>query len=362
MTQLVYFNEFEPFAAQWIRNLHPDSTVDERDIRQVDAASLTGFRRCHFFAGIAGWEYALSLAGWPAWRPAWTGSCPCQPLSSAGRRQGEKDERHLWPEFYRLIGEHRPGTVFGEQVGGDDGLEWLDGVSLDLEELGYAVAAADLCAAGQAAPHPRQRLFWVAYAGCSVVQRQCRSSEAPGANESAPREASERERCWIDTVDRRPVNRLGLANGAGSQPRRQAEPGTRHGAAALATSGDGGLGDAWRNGVEARQATVASKSRAREGRTGSLELPSAWSDYRIVQRRNRTGGFDYCRVSAQPGDEPVAYGIPRDLGRRFPELRSVARDARANRVGRLRGYGNAIVPQVAAQFVRAFLEATEPTP
>jgi DNA (cytosine-5)-methyltransferase 1 len=62
------------------------------------------------------------------------------------------------------------------------------------------------------------------------------------------------------------------------------------------------------------------------------------------------------RISAEPGDEPLAAGISRDLGSRFPELRGVAKDARSNRVGRLRGYGNAIVPKVAAVFVKSVME------
>lgn len=180
---MIYFNEFDSFAAQWLRNLWPDATVDERDIRDVQATGLSGFRRSHFFGGIGGWEYALELAGWPADREVWTGSCPCQPLSCAGRRGGEKDERHLWPEFYRLISECRPATVFGEQVSSPDGLEWLDGISLDLEELGYAVAASDLPAAGVGAPHVRQRFFWVAdseSAGGRPNAGAVRSGEAAG--------------------------------------------------------------------------------------------------------------------------------------------------------------------------------------
>lgn len=108
------------------------------------------------------WSYALRLAGWPDDRPVWTGSCPCQPFSSAGKGVGFADERHLWPEFFRLIHECRPATVFGEQVASKDGLAWLDNVQFDLESAGYACGALDTCAAGVGAPHIRQRLYWVA--------------------------------------------------------------------------------------------------------------------------------------------------------------------------------------------------------
>ena len=138
-----YYNEWEPYPAQWLRNLiragHiPDGTVDERDIREVAGDDLKGFGQCHFFAGIGGWAYAARLAGIPDDEPIWTGSCPCQPFSSAGQRKGHADERHLWPAFQSLIAECRPAKIFGEQVASKDGREWLAGVRADLENLGYA--------------------------------------------------------------------------------------------------------------------------------------------------------------------------------------------------------------------------------
>ena len=161
-----YYNEIDPYAAQWLRNLIAnkliaDGDVDERSIRDVAAADLCGYTQCHFFAGIAGWSHALRLAGWPDDRPVWTGSCPCQPFSAAGKGAGFADERHLWPEFHRLIAECRPPVVFGEQVASKDGLGWLDTVHADMEASGYAIGAADLCAAGIGAPHIRQRLWFV---------------------------------------------------------------------------------------------------------------------------------------------------------------------------------------------------------
>src|SRR5690606_22048062 len=114
---------------------------------------------------IGGWSEALRLAEWSSARPCWTGSCPCQPISGAGKRAGENDERHLWPEFYRLVSECRPGCIFGEQVASTDGLEWLDGISLDLEELGYAIGPSDLPAASVNSPMPRQRIWFAASLG-----------------------------------------------------------------------------------------------------------------------------------------------------------------------------------------------------
>ncbi len=160
-----YYNEHDPKAAAWLRelmkqNLIPSGEVDERSIADVRPSDLTDFTSCHFFAGIGGWPLTMRLAGWPDNRPVWTGSCPCQPFSSAGKGLGEKDPRHLWPEFLRLITACAPATVFGEQVASAAGRVWLAGVRTDLEALAYEVGAADLCAAGIGAPHIRQRIFW----------------------------------------------------------------------------------------------------------------------------------------------------------------------------------------------------------
>jgi site-specific DNA-cytosine methylase len=162
-----YYNEHDAFAAAWLRELIKaglisDGEVDERDIQQVEPGDLRGFTQCHFFAGIGVWSYALRNAGWPDDLAVWTGSCPCQGFSASGKRGGFSDQRHLWPAWFRLIAECRPDTVFGEQVASKDGLAWFDVVSADLEGAGYAVGAADTCAAGFGAPHIRSRLYFVA--------------------------------------------------------------------------------------------------------------------------------------------------------------------------------------------------------
>lgn len=161
-----YYNEFDPKAAAWLRELIKqghiaDGVVDERSIEDVTPNELAGFTQCHFFAGIGVWSYALRRAGWSDNRPVWTGSCPCQPFSAAGKGAGFADERHLWPAFHHLISQCRPPIVLGEQVASKDGLVWLDLVQSDLEATGYASGAVDLCAAGVGAPHIRQRLWWV---------------------------------------------------------------------------------------------------------------------------------------------------------------------------------------------------------
>jgi DNA (cytosine-5)-methyltransferase 1 len=155
-----YYNENDSFAAEWLRQLEKakciaPGEIDERSILDVHPEDI-GEGQAHFFAGIGGWSYALRLAGWPDDVPVWTGSCPCQPFSVAGKKKGVNDERHLWPVWYKLIRECRPSIVFGEQVASKAGRVWFASVRSDLEALGYAVGAADLCAAGVGAPHIRQ--------------------------------------------------------------------------------------------------------------------------------------------------------------------------------------------------------------
>jgi DNA (cytosine-5)-methyltransferase 1 len=160
-----YYNEHDIFASAWLGELMKDGLIapgeiDTRSIEDVRPDDLRGFAQCHFFAGIGVWSAALRRAGWADDRPIWTGSCPCQPFSAAGKGGGFADERHLWPAFFHLIEQCGPAVVCGEQVASKDGLGWLDLVQTDLERAGYAFGAVDTCAAGFGAPHIRQRLYW----------------------------------------------------------------------------------------------------------------------------------------------------------------------------------------------------------
>ena len=250
MAPLAYYNENDPFAAAWLRELIKarliaDGEVDERDIQDVRTEDVRGFVQCHFFAGIGGWSYALRLAGWADNRPVWTGSCPCQPFSQAGRGNATADSRHLWPTWFRLIAKSKPLTVFGEQVASADGIAWFDTVSADMERADYAIGAFDLPACSIGAPHARPRLFFVADGSWSDAD--------------------------VRVEDRRTVVRQ--------------------------------MGREWH------------PSHARETPDTQAGL---WA--------------------AESKPEPVAYGLP-------------------NRMGHSNGYGNAIVPQVAAEVIKAYMES-----
>lgn len=162
----VYYNEFDKKKCAALSQLMKDGyiskgEIDDRSIRDVQPADLKEFEQCHFFAGIGLWAYALQCAGWGD-RPVWTGSCPCQSYSVAGRRKGKADDRHLWPEWLRLIVERKPATIFGEQVSAAISYGWLDDVYQGLETLNYSVGSAVLPACSIGAPHRRDRLWFVA--------------------------------------------------------------------------------------------------------------------------------------------------------------------------------------------------------
>ena len=162
-----YYNEIDPYAAQWLRNLIQEGLiakgdVDERSISDVKPNEITGYTQCHFFAGIGIWSLALRNAGWPDDKPVWTGSCPCQPFSSAGAGKGFDDERHLWPDFHWLIQQCQPEVVFGEQVARGGGLEWIDLVQTEMEASGYEFGASILSSGGFGAAQIRERFFFCA--------------------------------------------------------------------------------------------------------------------------------------------------------------------------------------------------------
>lgn len=165
MVTVAYYNENDPFAAAWLRKLISagliaPGDVDERSIEDVRPDDLRGYAQCHFFAGIGGWSYALRLAGWPDDRPVWTGSCPCQPHSSAAR--GRNVAADLWPQWFRLIAACRPRDIFGEQV--DEARAWLDGVCADVEGLAYTLRAAILPAYCVGEDHARERIYFACHA------------------------------------------------------------------------------------------------------------------------------------------------------------------------------------------------------
>lgn len=309
-----YYNEWDKSAAAWLRELikrgHiPFGVVDERSITEVKPEDLDGFTQCHFFAGIGGWPLALRIAGVSEDTPLWTGSPPCQPFSAAGKQLGQFDPRHLAPVFLGLISECHPPVLFGEQVAPAIAKSWMCDLQAHLEGEDYAVGFAVLPACSVGAPHKRERLFFGAY------QLAYTDSE---------RLQRERRDCYPQGREGQNIRQAGLLNGTGAKTDE------------LAYSSQCGWGKEREN---TRGGAIGDSEEGRTSRRGASGGDNTtnshhgfWTDADWLGCRD--GKFR----PVEPGTFPLANGIPA-------------------RVGRLRGYGNAIVPQVAAEFIKAFMEA-----
>ena len=312
----IYYNDIDPHSARWLRGLIasgriPPGDVDERSIADVDAKALKGYRTVHLFAGIGGWPYAIGLAGWPSDRPVWTGSCPCPPFSSAGKGQ-------VCP-------------VCAQAEGG--------GV-------------------GEAVPHPRKtgvfvccwcehewyadgRHLWPEY--LRLVE-ECRPPTIFGEQV-----ASADGRAWLAGV-RATLEALGYgvgaadlcAAGVGAPHIRQrlwwvAEAsgkkcnGATERTQIISGLGDNGatsgLGDAYKPGSQGRVG-VPKRAGERASRETGMGF---WDAFDLLPC------LDGVSRRVEPGTFPLAHGVP-------------------GRVGLLRGYGNAIVPELAAEFIAAYME------
>ena len=374
-----YYNEIDPYAAEWLRNLIKaghiaDGVVDDRSISDVRPEELFEFTQCHFFAGIGIWSRALRGAGWADDQPVWTGSCPCQPFSGAGKRAGVSDERHLWPHWNHLIQECRPSTIFGEQVASKDGLGWLDLVQTDMEAKDYAFGAFDLCAASFGAPHIRQRLWFVAdtdHAGSQGWIPRGTDQERETQHGHVGRDGSTGfGLADTKSVGSRELRHLGekegRGSGGGTQPNGNiAVDGLgdtdlhdgRHGDSALTSDGQArvehgsasttdGLADTASSGRQHEPSIqptgVQSEEAGNEACGSELSGHSASSDGPDKTNGHwRDADWIFCRDGkwrpVEPESCPLADGAP-------------------SRVGRLRAYGNGIVPQVAQGLIESYME------
>lgn len=328
-----YYNENDAEKAACLRQFITDGLiapgeVDERSIKDVQPSDLRGFSQCHFFAGFGVWSYALRLAGWPDKRSVWTGSCPCPSFSSAGKGQGFDDPRHLWPDWSRLICECKPATVFGEQADDAIGYGWLDLVQTDLERAHYAVGKAVLGACSVGAPHIRQRLYFVGHLEHSPRERQSFRDGEPCRE--LQRQALPEELRLGDAVslEHARIERCGEARSAEG----------RSGAGGERVSG--GMGHDIGTGLEGHGGHGADRHESRwfgaqphRPTTEAGYVNGFWRDADwVLRKRWNRDDSEWCPT--QPGVLPLAHGA-------------------ANRVLKIRGFGDAIVPQVAAQFILA---------
>jgi DNA (cytosine-5)-methyltransferase 1 len=334
LNERAYYNENDEFAAAWLakviaRGLIAPGDVDSRSIVDVRSDDVKEYRQCHFFAGIGVWSHALRLAGWTDDRRVWTGSCPCGPFSGAGLKLGFNDERHLWPEFFRLIRQCRPRIILGEQVASPNGLAWIDLVQSDLENENYASAAIDLCAAGVGAPHIRQRLYWVAHAnGYSGGQGRPHAGGLIARSDAQPWPGSGFDRGAGILVDReraRLERHAGHGDGPPRWPVADRPVATAGSPDVLADAADRQFPIAIRR-PQGRDGNGPDRANAPTGPVNGVWRNADWLLCRDGKWR-----------AVEPGTFPLVNGA-------------------AARVGRLRGYGNAIVAQVAQEFIEAVME------
>lgn len=360
-----YYNEYEPYAAEWLRNLIkkgliPNGEVDTRSIINVSPDDLRGFTQCHFFAGLGGWAYAGRLAGWPDDRPLWTGSAPCQPFSTAGQQKGTADERHLWPVFFGLIRACRPPVVMGEQVAAAVGKDWLDGVSSDLEGIGYACGAVVVPACAVDAPHRRDRLWFVA-------DRDIGQPRAERGDDGEVRRVQEAQRepeygAPVSGRGGREDGDVADAGPHGSQEPVHGSQGAQREWGLSADCGQGDVADAGQVGRDGRPSPAGCEAGTDAGPEDCHDVGDA--DAPQCEGECVSGGVHaedhFAECGGRRGHWDTyewALGSDGKARRVEPSIRLLAHGVPA-RVGKLRAYGNAIVPQVAAEVIAAYMEAT----
>lgn len=313
-------------------NLISNGFVDGRDIRNILPDDVKKSKRVHWFAGIGGWDYALQIAGWPIDRPVWTASLPCQPFSCAGKQIGKSDERHLLPHFLELVNACRPPVIFGEQVPGAIKHGWLDDLCDAMEREGYTVRAAVLTAAGIGAPHIRQRLYWVAYRSGEGLQRHREYGEQQVSSGRERAKRHDSESCAVG----------GMAYSEDSKHQKNTTK-ERHFKISQVQFGGSGLFSRMGNTESERLGKTRHPDIGYKKRVDIFGTNIEW----IYCRDDKFRPIKSC-IS------PLVDGVPR--GMVYSSYSSIAPNETGEaRAMRLKGYGNAIVPQVAAEFIGAFL-------
>lgn len=397
---LTLYTDHDRKVCAWLRQLiHLEAirtgTVLEGDISDITPYDVEPYHHVHFFAGIGGWEVARELAGWED--PLWTASLPCQPFSQAGQQRGDRDERHLWPVFRELVDQCKPVCVVGEQVASKLGREWFAALQANMEAMGYWCTAVDVGAACVGAPHIRQRLYWCAVRLADVrntrLERrtllpECRTKCLAGESSVVSGLADSEKGRWSE------INPQSRRSFEGIRTKRNERPEYGGSAGGLANADQRQRGwqsvhgeheqyretSRWdeRNSEPARDREAG--GRAATGSERRQQVPGGpscdetthgatrWdrsepnSNYLVASHgENRDNWSNVIWLSCadgkarpiKPSIKPLVDGVSRGLvqGGDTCNTSSLAR------VLRLRGYGNSIVPQVAAVFLKSLKEA-----
>jgi DNA (cytosine-5)-methyltransferase 1 len=244
------------------------------------------------------------------------GGFPCQPVSIAGKQLAQDDERWLWPEFARLVGELRPRHVFVENVPGIL-VRGFGDVLKDLAALGYDAEWGCVSAEGVGAPHLRKRIFLLAHTGSGELRNESRwrnGSRGAGAAVSGYNGTTGKVADTDSSGLQRPVR---------SRSARAERSSSRH-------------------ATQCGDETMADTDSRRSFGRGQQERTEQQSERGgELNGRSIDGRLEYAALGGQWDVEPsvgrVAHGVPR-------------------RVDRLRALGNAVVPQVAEYVGRRLME------
>ena len=242
-----------------------------------------------------------------------TGGFPCQPFSIAGSRKGTNDNRHLWPEMFRLIKELKPRWVIGENVRNIISIQngmVFENVCTDLEGEGYEVRAFNIPAAGIGAPHKRERIWIVANSRRTLRERS--KFQGENANESKQENANQYQRSSSTSTDNVADTNTRLSNGSIEEVQ------------------SGG------------QTFVTSSQRTDVAYTYSQRQQEQCGPESIQEERNEPQ-----RSSSQEGH--TGWEFEPDVGR--------VANGISGRVHRLKALGNSIVPQIAKEIGRAIMIA-----
>jgi DNA (cytosine-5)-methyltransferase 1 len=281
--QTIAFCEIEKYAQRVLRKNFPGVRILE-DVRSFPA---TEFRK----------PWLL------------TGGYPCQPFSQAGKRRGTEDDRHLWPEMFRIIRSSKPVWVLCENVAGHITMG-LDEVISDLEGEEYSVQSFVIPAQAVDARHRRDRVWIIAN---SEIKRDCRKNEY---EECFKQDREE----WFQRQPRRDssLKVVSDTDDPRFKERRRSES------------------------VQSEHHSLecSCEDLADSNRSGQEPSRNDWGMGGIGQSIENSRNNDFERWLPEPDVGRVAHGIP-------------------NRVDRLKGLGNAIVPQVAYQIIRTMIESEE---
>lgn len=337
----VYYNEFDKKKCAALSQLMKDGhitkgDIDDRSITEVQPGELKGYTRAHFFAGIGLWDYSLNLAGWPEGRTVWTGSCPCQPFSTAGRQKGKADDRHLWPEWFRLIKECRPPTIFGEQVASAITKGWLDDVYQGLEAEDYAIGSVVLPASAVGAPHRRERLWFVG-------DTRCQSERGEEFRPSGERVNSEEKGFWSEEGN-------GLTDTSVMGNSEHDGPST--------TEVEGSSKEAVQHNKKGQDSTSQSTGTGepRSLSSSSMGDTSGQGPQGYGRPEQEYGSEGRQGEERYPWETSVWLDCPDGKQRLVEPTIPLLVDGYPERVGILHCAGDAIVPQVAAEVIKAMIQ------